>query len=147
MTRSSRRMAAVLFLLTVCTVLIPAPIGVTSPQGQGPVGERLDAGSGVTQVRETVRVLMPDGSVRTMYMDDYLKGVGGYSGGDIWIDLPVQVETPGDEPYQARMKCRLTQSWVIVAGSRVPVRFDPSNPLRVVLNGDLQALLRGRPSE
>jgi hypothetical protein len=79
--------------------------------------------------------------------NDYLKGMGGYSGGDIWIDLPVQVETPGEESYQARMKCRLTQSWAIAAGSRVPVRFDPSNPGRVVLTGDLQALLRGRPNE
>lgn len=78
--------------------------------------------------------------------EPYMKGIGGYQGGDFWLELPVRVQ-PGDGPvYESRMKCRLSQYafGAIRAGSRVPVRVDPNNGRRVVLEGDAEALLRTR---
>jgi hypothetical protein len=75
---------------------------------------------------------------------DYLKGIGGYEGADLWLDLPVRVEPEGEQPFEAKMKCRLSQSLVVEAGMKVPVRYDPSRRTRVVLLGDVQTLLESR---
>lgn len=96
-----------------------------------------------------VRRVARDGVEATAIVlaNDSMKGIGGYSGPDLWIDLPARVEPKAGAPFQARIKCRLTQSWLIKAGSRIPVRYDPSHPNRAVLVGDLTAILRGRPRE
>ncbi|MBU1944156.1 MAG: SpoIID/LytB domain-containing protein [Actinobacteria bacterium] len=72
-------------VLAACllALLLAVPTGFTEA---GSTARR--AGSGVTEVGETIRVLMPDGSVQVMYMDDYLKGV-------------VPSEVGADWPYDA----------------------------------------------
>lgn len=74
---------------------------------------------------------------------DYMKGVS-YSGADIWINLPARVEPEGEHPFEAKMKCRLSQSLVIKTGMKVPVRYDPDDRKKVVLVADVHALLESR---
>lgn len=65
-----------------------------------------------------------------------MQGIGGYKGGDIWLDLPVLVQ-PVDQPaFESSMKCRLTQTMMLREGSEVTVRYDASNRKRVALVGD-----------
>ena len=67
---AGRKLAVVLaagLLIVACSTLFLA---------RAPAGDVLVArGSGVSVVPDTVNVLMPDGSVSTMEMDEYLKGV------------------------------------------------------------------------
>lgn len=65
-----------------------------------------------------------------------MKGIGGYKGGDIWLDLPVRVLPANESAFEAQMKCRLTQTMMLRDGNEVSVRYDPSNKKRVVLMGD-----------
>jgi peptidoglycan hydrolase-like amidase len=51
-----------------------------APAGSVPVAR----GSGVWVVPDTINVLMPDGSVKTMDMDEYLKGVVPAEVGASW---------------------------------------------------------------
>jgi Stage II sporulation protein/Family of unknown function (DUF5719) len=57
-------------ILLICSPALPGWIPAQGP----PRGAGL-AGSGVVEIPDTVKVLMPDNSVRTMNMDEYLKGV------------------------------------------------------------------------
>ncbi len=65
-----------------------------------------------------------------------VKGIGGYSGSDVWLDLPVKVQPAAEPAFEAKMKCRLTQTLMLRDGSEVTVRYDPSNKNRVVLVGN-----------
>ncbi len=82
---SMRSIAAAALVPALLLALATGGSAARKATEQGPGGRR---SSSVTQVPETINVLMPDGSVRTMYMDDYLKGV-----------LPAEV-SPG-WPYDA----------------------------------------------
>jgi peptidoglycan hydrolase-like amidase len=70
----NKAFVAILAIVT-CILLLCATASAGSSGEQGPPRAAGLKGSGITEVPETVRVLMPDNSVRTMYMDDYLKGV------------------------------------------------------------------------
>ena len=56
-------------------LLICSAVSLGGAPGQGTPRHAGLTGSGVVEVPDTVRVLMPDNSVRTMNMDEYLKGV------------------------------------------------------------------------
>jgi hypothetical protein len=87
--RTAVNMLAAPFGVATCIVLLCAvSFAAPPPGGQGPPRPSALKGSGVNAVPETVRVLLPDNSVRTMYMDDYLKGV-----------LPAEV--PASWPYDS----------------------------------------------
>jgi hypothetical protein len=77
---------------------------------------------------------------------EILKGVAGYEGRDGWIDVQAQVQPAGDVPFEARMKCRLSQAvfGMLEIGMTVNVRYDPENKSRVLLVDDVNALLRYR---
>jgi hypothetical protein len=75
--------------------------------------------------------------------NNYLKGIGGYQGGDQWLELPVRVQPASEPAYEAKMKCKLTQIMLLHAGSEVPVRYDPTDKNKVVLIGDAISILKG----
>lgn len=75
---------------------------------------------------------------------EYIAGIGGYQGSDLWIDLPVRVEAEEGGEFEASMKCRLSQSWAIEAGMSVTVRYNPADKTRVVWMGSLETLLDNR---
>jgi Stage II sporulation protein len=81
-------LAGALAVLPMFWLPAARPASASRATEQGPPSGTGQDGSGVTAVPETVRVLMPDGSVRTMYMDDYLKGV-------------VPAEVPASWPYDS----------------------------------------------
>jgi peptidoglycan hydrolase-like amidase len=73
-----------LALLAVGILLISPAARADRATEQGPPPPGGLRVSSVTEIPETLRVLMPDNSVRTMYMDDYLKGVLPAEMGSTW---------------------------------------------------------------
>jgi hypothetical protein len=75
-----------------------------------------------------------------------MKGVGGYRGKDGWIDVDVRVKTATEPPFEATMKCRLSEAMFgrLSAGMDVSVRYDPTDKGHVVLMDDANALLQKR---
>ncbi len=72
----------------------------------------------------------------TVIENNAMTGIGGYEGSDVWLELPVTVQ-PSDEPaFEAKMKCRLSQTFILRAGSQVQVRYDPADKTKVVLASD-----------
>ena len=65
-----------------------------------------------------------------------MKGIGGYQGGDIWLDLPVRVQPANESAFEAQMKCLLSQTMMLRDGNEVKVRYDRSNKSKVVLVGN-----------
>jgi hypothetical protein len=74
---------------------------------------------------------------------------GGYQGRDGWIDVAARVEPASAAPFEAAMKCRLSQALfgMLAAGMKVNVRYDPQNKNRVLLVDDVNTLLRYRVQE
>lgn len=65
-----------------------------------------------------------------------MQGIGGYKGGDLWLDLPVRVQPAGGTAFEAQMKCRLSQTFMLQNGGTVTVRYNPANTRQVVLVGN-----------
>jgi hypothetical protein len=75
-------------------------------------------------------------AMATVIENTAMKGIGGYQGEDVWLDLPVKVQ-PTDEPaFEAQMKCRLSQTMLLRAGSEVQVHYDPADKSKVILTSD-----------
>jgi len=73
----------------------------------------------------------------------------GYEGRDGWLDVPVQVRPADAAAFEAGMTCKLSQAFFgrLAAGMQVNVRYDPTNPQRVVLVDDVHTLLRSRAKQ
>ncbi len=54
-------------------------------------------------------------------------------GSDRWLDVQVRVTPDDSEEFEAKMKCKRSQSVKLREGSEVFVFFDPANKKRVVL--------------
>ncbi len=73
--------------------------------------------------------------------NDYLPGNWSYDGVDLLVDVRVRVE-PGEEaPFEARMKCRLSQAKRLKPGKRVNVKYDPRTK-RVALPAGVEAVYK-----
>jgi hypothetical protein len=83
-------------------------------------------------------------SAVVLEFQDYMAGIGHYEGSDLWIDLPVRVDAERDGEFEARMKCRLSQSYVLKEGMSVTVKYDPADKRRVVLMDDVTTILNRR---
>jgi hypothetical protein len=64
--------------------------------------------------------------------NDLMKGVGGYEGADRYVDLPVRVNA--DPPFEANMKCRLSQAMMLKPGQHVTVKYDPAHHSHTILS-------------
>jgi len=73
----------------------------------------------------------------------------GYEGRDGWLEVSVQVRPTDAAPFEAGMTCKLSQALFgrLAAGMQVNVRYDPTNPNRVVLVDDVHTLLRSRAKQ
>jgi hypothetical protein len=99
----------------------------------------------IAKVREagqpaTALVLRDPAAVESM------RGVGGYRGKDGWIDVDVRVKTSAEPPFEATMKCKLSEAMfgMLSAGMDVSVRYDPAAKDHVVLMDDANTLLSKR---
>ena len=72
----------------------------------------------------------------TVIENNAMQGIGGYQGEDVWLDLPVRVQPEGKPAFEANMKCRLSQTMLLKAGSQVQVHYDPADKSKVVLTSD-----------
>lgn len=81
----------------------------------------------------------------TVIENNAMTGIGGYEGEDVWLELPIKVQ-PSDVPaFDAKMKCKLSQTFLLKAGSQVQVRYDPSDRSKVILTSDpLKDLMASR---
>ena len=77
---------------------------------------------------------------------EVLKGVAGYQGKDGWIDVQARGEPADDAPFEAGMKCKLSQAifGMLAIGMKVNVRYDPQDKKRVLLVDDANTLLNYR---
>jgi hypothetical protein len=84
-----------------------------------------------------LKSVLKDGRSADAYLlsgfQEFVSGVGGYEGSELWIELPVRVEPQGTEAFEAQMKCRLSPAWVLEKGRSVSVRYDPKNRRRVMM--------------
>ena len=77
---------------------------------------------------------------------DNLKGVKGYEGRDMWLEVTARIESEGAAPFEAKMKCQLTQIvfGMLEKGMTVNAKYDPAHTDRVVLVDDQHTLLQYR---
>jgi hypothetical protein len=77
---------------------------------------------------------------------DHLKGVQGYEGSDVWLDVTARIEPAGEPPFEAGMKCQLSQIvfGMLEAGMTVNAKYDPAHKERVLLVDDQHTLLQYR---
>lgn len=95
--------------------------------------------------RWTTRVLREGRQAPAIVLaNDVLKGIGGYEGENVWVELPARVQPEGEPPFEASVKCRLSQSLALSAGTQVAVKYDARDRRKVVLLGDLPALFKAR---
>ncbi|MCJ7744762.1 MAG: SpoIID/LytB domain-containing protein, partial [Actinobacteria bacterium] len=139
---AGRKLAAVLAagLLTVaCSTLFLAP----APAGNVPVAR----GSGVSVVPDTVNVLMPDGSVKTMEMDEYLKGVVPSEVSASWpydslaaqaIAARCYASTANRHPDRGANVCTTThcQVWRAAHDPRTDTAVDSTHKVAARYNGE-----------
>ncbi len=72
----------------------------------------------------------------TVIENNAMTGIGGYQGEDVWLELPVKVQPSDAPPFDAKMKCKLSQTFLLKAGSQVQVRYDPADKSKVILTSD-----------
>lgn len=73
--------------------------------------------------------------------NDFLPGNWSYDGLDLLVDVRVRVEPAGAAPFEARMKCRLSQAKRLKPGRRVQVKYDAQSR-RVVLPAGKDAVYK-----
>ncbi len=57
------------------------------------------------------------------------------AGADHWLDVQVRVTPEAADAFEAKMKCKMSQSAKLQEGSEVFVFFDPADKKRVILEG------------
>lgn len=77
---------------------------------------------------------------------DNMKGVQGYEGRDVWLEVKARLEPENEAPYEVNLKCQLSQILfgMLEKGMKVNVKYDPLHKDRAVLMDDAQALLMTR---
>ena len=97
-------------------------------------------------VKQVEKSGQPAKAVILVNPKDYFKGVAGYQGADVWLDLAVRVEPTLEAPFEVKMKCQLSQilGGMLEAGMRVNAKYDPKKKERVLLVDDVNALLQYR---
>jgi hypothetical protein len=73
--------------------------------------------------------------------NDFLPGNWSYAGLDLLVDVRVRVDPGGEAPFEARMKCRLSQAKRMKPGKRVNVKYDPRTR-RVALPAGTEAVYK-----
>jgi hypothetical protein len=75
-----------------------------------------------------------------------MNSVKGYKGRDMWLEVVARVEPVDEAPFEAKMKCQLSQIafGMLEAGMMVNAKCDPNHKDRVVLVDDQQTLLQYR---
>ena len=105
-------------------------------------------GSGVTVVPDTINVLMPDGSVKTMEMDEYLKGVVPSEVGASWpydslaaqaIAARCYASTANRHPDKGANVCTTThcQVWRAAHDPRTDTAVDSTHKRAATYNGEI----------
>ena len=61
------------------------------------------------------------------------------------IDIAVRVEPLNEPPFEAKMKAGLTKTYLLIAGVRVQVKYDPAKKQQVSLDDDIPAITARNP--
>ena len=77
---------------------------------------------------------------------DNMKGVQGYEGRDMWLEVSARIESADEPPFDAKMQCQLSQIvfGMLETGMTVNAKYDPAHKERVVLVDDQHTLLQYR---
>ena len=146
-TRTAHRALACALLILACIPMLCASSAARTADQGPPAGSGL-RGSGTTEVPETVRVLMPDSSVRTMYMDDYLKGVVPAEVSASWpydslcaqaVAARCYAATSSRHPDQGANVCTTThcQVWRDARDPRTDLAVDSTHKVAVLSGGQV----------
>ena len=68
-----------------------------------------------------------------------------YEGNVPMVEIGVRVEPLNEPPFEAKMKAGITQTYLLKAGVRVQVKFDPAKKQQVTLDDNNQAILQRNP--
>ncbi len=68
-----------------------------------------------------------------------------YKGAEPMLKIAVRVQPENEPPFEAKMKVSLTKSYLLIAGVRVQVAYDPKKKQDVTLDDDDQAILARNP--
>ena len=68
-----------------------------------------------------------------------------YRGAEPTIEVAVRVEPTTAAAFEATLKVGITHAYLLKAGVRVQVKYDPARPQQVAFDDDAQAILARNP--
>src|SRR6266536_6572159 len=68
-----------------------------------------------------------------------------YSGREVFIDVPVRVQSDNEAPFEAKMKVSLLKAYLLKPGVRVRVKYDPAKKEQVIMDDEPAAILERNP--
>jgi hypothetical protein len=140
--RDKNKTLAALALVAVAA-LLALPGFAASPARAG--ASPPTVGLGVTEVPDTIRVLMPDGSVQTFDMDEYLKGVVPTEVDPSWHMDALQAQAVAARCYACSMRhsnanvCTTThcQAWTSARDPRTDLAVDSTHKVAARYGGEV----------
>ncbi|MBN2168534.1 MAG: SpoIID/LytB domain-containing protein [Actinobacteria bacterium] len=151
--KNHNTISVVLIAAVMSTFLLVIPVEGSSgpaPDGLSRLSQYIPGGTGIcaTTVQDTIRVLMPDGSVQTMDMDEYLKGVVPSEIGASWpydalctqaIAARSYAATSYRHPEQEANVCTTThcQAWSQARDERTDIAVESTHNMVALYNGEI----------
>ncbi|MBN1288172.1 MAG: SpoIID/LytB domain-containing protein [Actinobacteria bacterium] len=151
--KNIKTIGAILIAAVISTLCLVMPVeGSPVPGGSDPSGfsQYIPGGTGIcaTAVQDTIRVLMPDGSVQTMDMDEYLKGVVPSEIGASWpydalcaqaVAARSYAATSYRHPEQDANVCTTThcQAWSQARDERADIAVESTHNIVALYNGEI----------
>jgi len=68
-----------------------------------------------------------------------------YAGKEPMLEISVRVQPENEPPFEAKMKAGLTKSYLLIAGVRVQVTYDPNKKETVTMDDTNPAILARNP--
>ena len=68
-----------------------------------------------------------------------------YKGAEPMLEIAVRVQPENEPPFEAKMRAGMSKSYLLIAGVRVQVTFDPNQKETVTLDDTNPAILARNP--
>jgi hypothetical protein len=96
------------------------------------------------QTSQTLAEVLEDGREK-MNAEMKKPKYNNYSGREVFIDVPVRVQPDNEPTFESKMKTSLLKAYLLKAGVRVRVTYDPAKKEQVNLDDEPAAILERNP--
>lgn len=148
--RNLKILTVIVFASVTVVVLLLVPAGSSASRDSSALSQYIPGGTGIcaTTVQDTIRVLMPDGTVQTMDMDEYLKGVVPAEVGASWpydalcaqaVAARSYAATSYRHPEQEANVCTTThcQAWGLARDERTDIAVESTHNVAALSKGEI----------